>query len=286
LTWAAGNALGAAVVGGVAAFLLFAAAGIGTAWSGGIETNAVTRVGGQGTAWLPLDITGAPADGRRIRLEFRSYLAVEEVVGTPDAAIVEVDGRRYDVYSGQTLVVPIEPPNVPIRNHSPEFAVGVVREKVRVLRSEESFLLNALGASLPPALAAAAVAAFGAAAGANLSAAVAALLTTLVLLLASLKGFLLESFAHEGATQDAVGHDHAHEEGPETPSAVREAAQGLVQTVLALLPDLSDLDRTDRVALGEWTASRRSGAAALVLLGALLVAAALGGLGVHARRTP
>ncbi|MHC4133544.1 MAG: hypothetical protein ACYTDU_02800 [Planctomycetota bacterium] len=288
--WAAGNALGAAVVGGAAAFVLFAAAGIGTTWSGGIETSAVTRVGGQGTAWLPVDIKSAPADARRIRLEFRSYLVVEDAVGTPDSATVEVDGRRYDVYPGQTLVAPIDPPSVPIRNLSPEFDVGVVSEKIRVLRSERSFLLNALGASLPPALAAAALAAFGAAAGANLSTAVAALLTTLVLLLASLKGFLLESFAHEGKARAAVAHDpthdRAHVHAPGEPTAVRQVAKRMVQALLTPLPDLSDLDRTDRVALGEWTATRRTGPAALVLLAALIVAAALGGLGVRARRTP
>jgi hypothetical protein len=60
----------------------------------------------------------------------------------------------------------------------------------------------------------------------------------------------------------------------------------MVQAVLAVLPDLSDLDRTDRVALGEWTGTRRTGPAALVLLAALVVAAVLGGLGVRARRTP
>ncbi|MHC4819947.1 MAG: hypothetical protein ACYTF8_18050 [Planctomycetota bacterium] len=282
--WAAGNGLGAAVVGAAAAFLLFAAAGIGTALSGGIETAAVTRVGGQGTGWLPIDINGAPADGRRIRLEFRSYLVVDDAVGTPDAATVEVDGRRYDVYPGQTLVAPIDPPSVPIRNLSSHFAVGIVREKIRVLRSEESFLLNALGASLPPALAAAA--AFGAAAGANLSAALAALLTTLVLLLASLKGFLIESFAHEGKTQAAVAHGDAREHAASEPTALRRAAKRMVQAALTPLPNLSDLDRTDRVALGEWTGTRRIGTASLVLLAALACAAALGGLGVHARRTP
>ncbi len=288
--WAVGNGLGAAVVGGVAAFLLFAAAAIGTAWSGGIETNAVTRMAGHGTFWLPygraVPVADLPADARQIRLPLRVYVQVEDVVGTPDAATIEVDGRTYDVYPGQALVAPITPPDVTIRNLSPEFAVGVVRDKMRVLRFERSFLPNALGASLAPALAAAAVAAFGAAAGANLSAAVAALLTTLVLLLASLKGFLLESFAHEGTTRAAMAQDHDHGHAPETPAPVREVSKGLVQAVLALLPDLSDLDRTGRVALGEWTGIDRSKPAALVLLASLLVAAVLGGLGVHARRTP
>ena len=131
------------------------------------------------------------------------------------------------------------------------------------------------------------LAAFGTAAGANLSAAVAALLTTLVLLLASLKGFLTESFEHEGKTQAARAEGHAHEHGAGEPTAVHRAAEGMVQGVLTLLPDLSDLDRTDRVALGEWAVNRRrNGTAALVLLAALACAAALGGLGVHARRTP
>lgn len=288
--WAAGNGLGAAVTGGMAAFLLFAAGGFGTLWSGGIETNAVTRMKGHGTLWLKPGevepVSDLPADARRIRLPLRVYVQVEDVVGTPDAATIEVDGHEYDAYPGQTLAAPITPPDVTIRNLSPEFAVGIVVDQMRVLRYERSFLLNALGASLAPALAAAAVAAFGAAAGANLSAAVAALLTTLVLLLASLKGFLLESFAHEGTTRAAMaqGHDHGH--APETPAPAREAAKGLVRAMLALLPDLGDLDRTDRVALGEWTATRRSGASALILLGALLFAAVLGGLGVHARRTP
>ena len=285
--WAAGNALGAAVVGGAVAFLLFAAAGIGTAWSGGIETAAVTRMAGHGTFYLhpgqTQPVAGVPADARQVRLLLRVYLDAEDAVGTPDAATIEVDGRKYEVYPDQTLVAPITPPDVKIHNLSREFVVGVVRDQMRVLRSERRFLPNALGASLPPALAAAAVAAFGAAAGANLSAALAALLTTLVLLLASLKGFLIESFAHEGKTQAAMAqHEHAASE----PTAVRRAAEGMVQAVLTLLPDLSDLDRTDRVALGEWTGARRLGSAALVLLAALACAAALGGLGVHARRTP
>ena len=288
--WAGGNALGAAVVGGAAAFLLFAAAGIGTTLSGGIETTAVTRMKGHGTLILKpgraVPIRDLPADARQLRIELRVYLAVEDAVGMPDAATIEVDGRKYDAYPNQTLVAPITPPDVEIRSLSPEFQVGVVRDQMRVLRSERSFLLNALGASLAPALAAAAVAAVGAAAGANLSAAIAALLTTLVLLLASLKGFLLESFAHEGKTQAARELDHAHENAPQEATAVRQVAKRMVQAVLAPLPDLSDLDRTDRVALGEWTATRRTGTAALVLLAALIVAAALGGLGVHARRTP
>ncbi|MHC5051459.1 MAG: hypothetical protein ACYTGK_12720, partial [Planctomycetota bacterium] len=93
--WAGGNALGAAVVGGVAAFLLFAAAGIGTAWGGGIETNAVTRMKGHGTFWLPpgraVPVTDLPADAKQVRLLLRAYLQVEDAVGTPDAATIEVD---------------------------------------------------------------------------------------------------------------------------------------------------------------------------------------------------
>jgi hypothetical protein len=288
--WAAGNAMGAAVVGAAAAFLLFVAAGIGTAWSGGIETHAVTRMKGHGTFWLKpgeaAPVGNIPADAREVRLPLRVYVKVENVVGTPDAATIEVDGHSYDGYPDQTLAAPVTPPDVTIRNLSPEFYVGIVRDGMRVLRSERSFLLNALGASLPPALAAAAVAAFGTAAGANLSAAVAALLTVLVLLLASLKGFLLESFANEGKTQAARAHDEAHDLAPHEPGAVHRAAERLVQATLTPLPDLGDLDRTDRVALGEWTATRGSGRAALVLLAALVVAAAAGGLGVQGRRTP
>ena len=290
--WALGNAAGAAVVAGVAAFLLFAAAGIGTAVRGGIDTNAVTPVGGRGTQWLPVDIGGVPADAGHVRLEIRSYLTAEDAVGTPDAATITVNGKPYEVFPHQTLVAPITPPRIQIRNTSPEFAVGIVRERISVLGAERSFLLNALGSGAAPGLGAAALAAFGAAAGANLSAAVAALLTALVLLLASMKGFLLESFeeqretAREAFTRDR-GHDHpdGHDQGP-PPSRARAVARTLVTATLTVLPDLSRLDRTDRVALGEWTAAKRSDTAGLVLAAALAFAALLGGLGVHARRTP
>ncbi|MHC4547816.1 MAG: hypothetical protein ACYTEZ_03480 [Planctomycetota bacterium] len=290
--WALGNAAGATLVGGAAAFALFLAAGLGAGWSGGIATHAVTRVGGRGTRWLKpgveIRITDVPEDAQRIRLVVRSYLAVADAVGTPDAATIEVDGARYEVYPDQTIVVPITPPRVEIRSLSPAFAVGVAREKIRVLRGERPFLLNALGSGVPPALGAGAVAAFGAAAGAHLSSAVAALLTTLVLLLASLKGFLLETFEHEGKTRAAVEHEHvAREPRPSAEqTGVRRVARAFVEATLLVLPDLSDLDRTDRAALGEWTGVRRAGSAALILLAALLFAAVVGGVGVQARRTP
>lgn len=279
-SWALGSAAGAAAVAGLATLVLFAAAGAGATLGGGVPTHAVGRLPAElGTLWLPVPPIRAEG-AARMRLVFRTWLVAADPQGAPDAARVEVDGRAYVVYPDVPLTVPVEGDVVRIRNLSPEFAVGLVAREVRSLEEPRPFLANAVLAGVPPALGAAALAALGAAAGANLTAPVAALLTALVLVLASLKGFLGETLAFQGAAAHAG-------EGAAAPSdATREAARALVTAMLAGLPDLAELDRSGQVALGEWTGLRRSGRALGILGLALLAATALGGLGVHLRRIP
>jgi hypothetical protein len=223
-------------------------------------------------------------------------LRAESEVGTPDAAVLEIDGRPYPVFWRTTLRVPVQGRVLEIRNTTPDFSVVVDKREFRALGAPRPFLANALGAGVGPALGAAALAAVGAAAGAHVSASVAALLTALLLLLASLKGFLHEVFAHEESLARAQersaevapgeGHGHPHHHGPDTDLPGREAAKEAVGAILAALPDLAELDRTDRVALGEWTGLAGGGAGAVTCGAALALAALLGGLGVHLRRTP
>jgi hypothetical protein len=114
------------------------------------------------------------------------------------------------------------------------------------------------------------------------------LLTAVVLLLAAMKGFLLDSLEFGGRQETVAVHgEGAHVHGLEEQSIAHEVARGVVRAVLSVLPDLSELDRTDRVAMGDWTDPRqRSGRALLYLCGALLLAGVLGGIGVHQRRLP
>ena len=281
--WALGNGFGAAAAAGLAAFLFFAAAGIGTAAGGGIATHQTYGSRSRGASWLSGetprririhdDVTSA-------RLVFRTALVTEHVVGTPDAATVEVNGRLHEIYPDLPITVPVASPHIVITNRSPEFRVGIVMHEMIALGRERSFLGNALGAALAPALGAAALAAVAVAAGANLTAPVAALLAVVLLFVASLKGFLHDTLTHEGAVR-------ASREKSVEPNPLRDAARGVVKSVLAVLPDLSELDRTDRVAAGRWTGVRKSGRpAALILLVSLALAGLLGGLGVHARRMP
>ncbi|MHC4341944.1 MAG: hypothetical protein ACYSX0_17225 [Planctomycetota bacterium] len=279
--WALGNALGAAVIAFVTGLLLFAAAGIG----GGIETYAFTRMEAEGVYPLDLRIP-VPEDATRLRLVPRVQVNVEETVGTTDAAPIEVDGETYWVHDFRPIVVPIESNRPLLRNLSKDHIVSIVAQETRALGARRPFLLNALLAGAAPSLGAAALAAVAATGGALLSAPVAALLTALVLLLASMKGFLLDTFEHEGEVQRVRSDgDHAHE-FDEGPGVAREAARGVIEGVLLVLPNASELDRTDRVALGDWTGLKGSGRALLILCGALAVALVLGGVGVHRRRLP
>jgi len=183
--------------------------------------------------------------------------------------------------------VPVAPPRIELRNETPEYLVGIVGESVRVLGGRRSFLLNAARAAPAPALGAAALAAVGAAAGANLTATVAGLLTTVLLMLAGMKGFLVETLEFEGAAQAAheePGHE-GHPHGPAAPGPAGEAARAVVQAVLVVVPDLAALDATGTVALGEWLDGTRAGRGALLLAEALLLATAAGGLGVRLRRS-
>jgi len=288
--WALGNAAGGAVVGFVAALVLLATAGAASALGGGIATYAVTRPEGVGTQWLPpqgLRIR-VRADATELRILPRVHLRAEETVGSTDAATLEVGGRTVTVFPDRPVRVPIEGPRVLIRNLSPEHMVGFDRGELRAFGEERSFLANAAGAAVAPALGAAGLAALGAAAGANLTAPVAALLTALILCMASLKGFLLDTLQHEGVTRAAVAHGaHSHGVTEDVDaSALQATARGLVRVVLHVLPDLSDLDRTDRVALGEWTGLRRSAHGLAMLAIALATACVVGGAGIHSRRLP
>jgi len=300
-TWGLGNALGAALVVGAATLLLFVAAGLGTSLRGGIETHAVTRPARSGTLWLRPGQRLAipvPAKAKRLRLPTRTHLAADETVGTPDAATLEVDGEAYSVAWNQALVVEVERSPVVVVNRSPEFVVGIVADDVRAFVEPRGFLGNAAVSAVPPALGAAALAAFGCAAGAHLAGAVAALLTAVVLLLASMKGFLLETIEHEGgaraareAGQDPHEHHHHHHDrhAPRVDlegTVASEVAKAFTRALLAALPDLGALDRTDRVALGEWTGPGATSRALLCLTAALALAAGVGGLGVYLRRTP
>ncbi len=292
--WALGSATGAGVAAATATFVLLAAAGLGGAAAGGTETREAYALNERATIWLtPERRIGIPPDARALRTYVRAFLAAEDALGASANVPLVVDGREILVPADQSIALPATPPSITIKNPDPARAVGIAGDRTRALGTERSFLGNALLAAIAPALAAFALAALGAAAGASLSGPVAALLATTFLLVASLKGFLLETWEHEGKVAAAVAgdeHDHAdhaghrHEPIRRTPPTVEAAMRG----VLGIVPDLPALDATDRVARGEWAGvgrprARRAAAFAAV---ALLLAAALGGLGVLVRRTP
>jgi len=292
--WALGSAMGAGVAAATATFALLAAAGLGGAVAGGTETREAYPLSERATIWLsPEQRIRIPPDASALRTCVRAFLAAEDAVGASGAVPLVVDGREITVPSDQSVVLPATPPAITIRNADPDRAVGIAGDRTVALGTERSFLGNALLAAVAPALAALALAALGAAAGANLSGPVAALLAATFLLVASLKGFLLETWEHEGKVAAAVagaeqGHeDHAgHQHGPvrRTPRAVEAAMRG----ILEVMPDLPALDATDRVARGEWAGVGRTRAkhAAAFAAVALTLAAAFGGLGVLVRRTP
>lgn len=293
--WALGSGAGAGIAAAAATLALFATAGLGGAAAGGIETHVAHPIGGRGTVWLTpaLRIDNLPDDALALRTEVRAYLRAEDAVGAPGEVALDVDGLEMQVGTDEPVVLPVKPPAVEMRSLGSDVAIGIVAEKTRVLCAERSFLANALLAGIAPALAAFALAALGAAAGANLSAPVAALLAVTFLLVASLKGFLLETWEHEGKVAKAVageeqGHEdhagHRHEPVRRTPPAAEAAMRG----ILTIVPDLPALDASDRVARGEWAGVGRSRVekAATLAVFALLCAAALGGIGVLVRRTP
>jgi hypothetical protein len=106
-----------------------------------------------------------------------------------------------------------------------------------------------------------------------------------------MKGFLLDTYTYGGSTVAAHqddGHGH-HHHGPapgENELAVRSTARTAMSFVLKAVPDLSSLDRTGRVALGEWTGLKEGARALAILAAALAWAALVGGLGVWTRRLP
>jgi len=290
--WALGSGMGAGLAALVATLVLFAAAGIGGAAAGGVETRVAHPIAAHGTVWLlpARRIDNLPPEAEALRTEVRTYRR-EDAVEAPGDVALRVDGREVSVPTWQTATLPARAPEVEIRSERPDLLVGIVADRTRILGEERSFLANALLAGLAPALVAFGLAAVGVAAGANLSAPVAALLAGTLLLAASLKGFLLDTWEHEGTVAAAVageeheGHDHA------PVGRAPEAVRSLMRAILEVLPDLPALDASDRVARGEWAgaglgrSARLAGALRLAAVG-LACAGALGGIGVFLRRTP
>jgi len=296
--WALGNALGAAIPVLLLALCLFGAAAAGAAVRGGVETYRVTRFERHGNLVLPsgtLPRSIEVRDGTRfIRFMPRTYLVADRAVGSEDAAEIEVDGRLFEVHHDRPVTLPVRNNPVLLRNRSPEFVVALDLASFRGLYEPRRFLPNALLAAIPPALGAAALAALGVAAGAHLGTLVAALVLTLLLLLASMRGFLLDMIEYEGTLRHAreateSGHEHhGHAHGPalDPDSPGRAFAKGAVQGLLDLVPSIGALDRTGEVATGEWVGDARIPRGAALLLVALAFAAVAGGVGVHLRRTP
>ena len=285
--WALGSAAGAGAASAAATFVLFAAAGFGAAAAGGIETHVAYPLNAHGTLWLtPGRPIKLPPDARALKTEVRAYLTAEDAVGAPGSVVLRVDGRDVRVLAGEPIVLEATPPSIEITNPDATRVVGIVADRTAALGAPRPFVWNALLVGVAPALAAFALAAFGAAAGANLTAPVAALLAVTFLLFASLKGFLVETLAHEGEIAAAVAAAERDDKADHlpvrpAPAAVRSAMRGL----LAILPDLPAFDRSDRAARGEWAGLGRAGRAAAFAGFGLLCAAALGGLGVLLRRT-
>jgi len=293
--WALGSAAGAGIAAALATFALFAAAATGAAAAGGIPTHVVYPLNERASIWLlPERTIGIPPDAHALRTHVRAFLTAEDAVGTPAAVPLLVDDREILVRTEQAVVLPATPPAIRIRNPDPSRVVGIAGDRTGAVGKGRPFLANGILAALAPALAAFGLAALGTAAGANLSAPVAALLAATILLASSLKGFLLETWEHEGKVAAAVAgergdadHHAGHHHAPtaRAPEPIKAAMRGL----LGLLPDLPALDASDRVARGEWAGggvgALLSRAARLAAVG-LLCAGVLGGLGVLLRRTP
>jgi len=294
-SWALGNAIAAAIPILLFAISLFAAAGIGAAMRGGIETHRMSEIGLTGNLPLaagpkPRSIQ-VPEGTTHIRFVPRTYLLEDRVVGSAQAAQVEVDGKAFEVHHDRAVTLPVRNNPVLLRNRSPEFAVALDLGSFRALFEERSFLPNALLAAVPPAVGAAALAALGAAASAHLGAPVAALMLTLLLLLASMRGFLLEMIEYEGSlqrAQESTHTHHGHTHGPrvQLDSPGRAFAKGAVKGLLDLVPPIGLLDRTGEVAIGRWVGNARVWPASRYLLASLLFTAVIGGAGIYLRRTP
>ena len=292
-SWALGNALGAAIAVFTFALCLYVAAGIGAAARGGIDTYRVSRFERSGSLTLPSGPQPVsielPPGTTHIRILPRTYLVEERAVGSRDAALIDVDGDSFEVHHDRPITLPVRNNPVLLRNRSPDFAVTLDLDSFRALYEERAFAPNAMLASIPPALGAAALAALGAAAGAHLGAPVAALVLTLLLLLASLRGFLIESIEYEGTlrrsrTEAHAGHDHGPPVDFDRPG--RAFAKGAVRGMLELVPPIGELDRTGEVSIGEWVGTSRFLRGAIYLALALGFSGIVGGIGIHLRRTP
>jgi len=296
--WALGNALGAGAVAAAAMALLFASAGLGASAGGGVDTWDVGRVPG-GPYWLPrqMELRG---DEDRVRARVRAYATAGATPGTAFQASVEVAGRRYEVEPDSTTVFEVPAGGRVWFRPGDDSAHVIGLDEIRTLRERRGFLPNALLASVGPALGAAALAVVATAAGACLAAPVAALLVVLLLLLGGMKGFLLETLEHEGALERGRvagapeaddGHDdeHGHDHGTGAPAPgarTHEAAKRVLRAALFVVPTLDRYDRSDRVALGEWTGARGAVPALATLLAGLAAATLFGALGLATRRAP
>ena len=285
--WALGNALGAAALVGAAMVVFLTAATAGTVAAGGIATYEIGGFDAKGTIRLPppgdKELAIDVREGvRRLRLALRAD-PLGDVEGTSDVLTVEANGKVHKAPFGHTMEIEVEPGPLVLWNLTRGYDVGLVIEDTRVLRAEASFLGNSLSSSFGPGLGAAALAAFGAAMGALFTGPVAALVTALLLLLASLRGFLLEATQFGGTAQEQ--HVHSAQPGqPEPDVEVRDASRAVIATLLLIVPKLHELDGYGRVALGEWNGLRGADPAWWYVLIALAVAAVFGGWGVHTRR--
>jgi len=273
--WALGHGAAAAAVSGLFALGLFAAAGIGAALAGGIETREARPFRGEGTMWLPIRVAVEPGD-RTLRLRV-AVAPAGDAEGTPARyAIAVKGGGTFSAPVGMPVEVELPAPGADVELHGATegLAIGVLSSEARALGAPSPFLGNALVAGLGPALGAAALGALAAAAAAHLSGAVAALLAASLLLLASMRGFLLDAIEHGGGA--AAGMRGAE--------AAMETPRRVVAFLLRGIPDLQRLDPTSRAVEGERVGVAGAGEGALLLGGALAVAAVAGGLGVRMRR--
>jgi hypothetical protein len=279
--WAAGNALGAALLVGSGSLLLFLAAAVGPALEGGLEARVAGRLDAARTVWLhrgrPVSIALQPG-AEKLRFRFR-VAHPGDVRGTADVFTIAADGVPYTTIVGRHTEVPARGDVLVVENVDEAALVGIDPEGTRWLGANRPFLLNALAAGAGPALGAAALASFAVACSAMLAGPVAALLAACVLLLGAMRGFLLEAAA-EGPPPTAHAVAHSHGAVAEPPGFARAALRSL----LAAVPDLHALDASARAARGEWVGWGGARGAAPLLLGALAVACALGGAGVRLRR--
>ncbi|MEM8882724.1 MAG: hypothetical protein AAGD14_01485 [Planctomycetota bacterium] len=288
--WALGNAAAAAIVVFCFAVTLFAAAGLGTAMRGGIETARVKSLGVEGGRMLgaqPLAI-GVPEGTTHLRLMARTYLVAEQKEGTEEAARIDIDGAAFPIYHERPVVLPVQGNPVRLRNRTESYAVVLDLGSVRALYEDKPFVPNALLAGIPPALAAAALAAIGVAAGAHLAAPVAALALAALLLLASMRGFLLEMIEFEGSLQrsQTTSQAGAPPDRGTTDGPARAFAKSAIVGLLHVTPAIGPLDRSGEVSTGYWVGTARIPRALLLLAGALALATLTGGVGVALRRTP